>query len=81
MVTIEDDLAVCIERLCGERQSTFDQVLNEILGLGLDAWENSRDNSESEKLWTTPRALGGRLVQPHPCTADALAASEGDDYR
>ena len=80
-VTIEDSIAVRIEGLRAERHMTFKEAINEILSVGLDAWENRASSSEAPRSWTTPRDLGGTLLPYQASTAEMLAIAEGEDYK
>ncbi|MCD0444475.1 hypothetical protein LO763_12680 [Glycomyces sp. A-F 0318] len=60
---------------------TFKEAINEILSLGLDAWDNPGVQTEQKRTWTTPRDLGGQVLPYQASTAEMLALAEGEDYK
>ncbi|WP_199041326.1 hypothetical protein [Glycomyces salinus] len=80
-MTIEDSIAVRIEGLRAERHMTFKEAINQILNLGLDAWDGPGDRAEERSVWTTPMDLGGQVLPYQANTAEMLALAEGEDYK
>jgi hypothetical protein len=78
-MTLDDDLAIRLERRRAERGQTFKEALNEAVRLGL-AVEEQAAPPASAVARTTPLPLGRRLAGDLDSVADALAVAEGDAY-
>lgn len=79
-VTLDDDLAVRLERRRTEYGGTFKDVVNEALRAGLTTLEAPDRPADGERVVTQPLPLGRRLVADVDDVADALAIGEGEDY-
>ena len=77
-LTIDDDVAVQLERLRRDRNSSFKQVVNELLRAGL---ENVKKPKRSTTVRTKTVGLGRCLIGNVDDIAEALALTEGDDFR
>jgi len=79
-LTIDDDLAVILERLRTDRGLPFKQVVNDALRLGVAALDRGPDRPR-EPYRTRSVSLG----QPHlpnlDNVAEALAIAEGESFR
>jgi hypothetical protein len=79
-VTIDDDLAVRLERERLEQHKTFKEYLNEVLRAGLAARAGA-GAAPAERFHTEPAHLGQRLVGDVHSISELLAIAEGDDHR
>lgn len=79
-LTLDDDLAVRLERMQAERGATFKDTVNETLRAGIEALESGGASRRGEPFHTTPLPLGRRLVEDLDDVADALAVAEGEDF-
>jgi hypothetical protein len=79
-VTLDDDLAVCLEQRRAERGMTFKEALNDAVRRGLAAAEEP-EPAETAAVTTRPLPLGRRLVGDIDGVAEALAAVEGEAFR
>lgn len=80
-VTIDDDLAMRLERERAERHETFKEYLNEVIRIGLAAINNPRCTSSTKPFHTKRLQLGQRLIDNMDNIAEVLAIAEGEDYR
>jgi Arc/MetJ family transcription regulator len=76
-ITLDDDVAVRLERLRGPER-TFRELVNDALRRGLDAIE--RPSPRRRKSYTTPADVG-LLVPNIDDVWGVIAAVEGDDHR
>jgi len=79
-LTIDDDLAVVIERLRTSRGVSFKQVVNEALRLGLAGLERGAERRR-EPYRTRAVSLGRPRLASLDNIAEALAIAEGEAYR
>ena len=79
-VTLDDDLAIRLERRRAEHGQTFKEALNEAVRLGLAAQQDV-GLAASPPAVTRPLPLGRRLIGDLDSVADALALAEGEAYR
>jgi hypothetical protein len=79
-VTLEDDLAVRLERHRSQHGESFKQALNEAVRAGLNQIEGSAE-APREVRRTEPLALGRRLAGSIDDIGEVLAIAEGEDYR
>jgi hypothetical protein len=79
-VTLDDDLAIRLERHRAQRGESFKQALNEAVRVGLAKLEE-RAGTVPEVSQTRPLPLGRRLVGSIDNVGDVLAIAEGEDYR
>jgi hypothetical protein len=77
-LTLEDDVAVRLERLRRERDVKLKDVVNEALRRGLDSLETPATPRKPFRMRTFD---GGRLLVPIDNVAEALALAEGDDFK
>lgn len=78
-VTLDDDVAVALERLRTERGLTFRQALNETIREGLAARARRARGPEVPIKTTPARALGPRLAS-FDNTSELIALIEGDTH-
>jgi hypothetical protein len=79
-VTLDDDLAIRLERHRSQHGESFKQALNEAIRAGLNHIENSAE-APREVRRTEPLALGRRLAGSIDDIGEVLAIAEGEDYR
>lgn len=79
-LTIDNDLAVMLERLRVERGLSFKQVVNEALRLGLATLEQGP--SRRRQVYRTKAvSLGQPRLSNLDNVAEALAIAEGEAFR
>lgn len=76
-MTLDDDLAVRLERRRAERGMTFKDALNDAVRRGLAAAEE-HEQAGPVGVTTRPLPLGRRLIGDIDNVAEALAAAEGE---
>jgi plasmid stability protein len=79
-ITLDDDLAIRLERRRAEHGTTFKDVVNDTLRAGLAALEAPPTGPTGEVAVTRPLPLGRRLIADVDDVADALAIAEGEDF-
>jgi len=77
-LTLDDDIAILLKRLCEERQVPFRALLNQALREGLRQLEAPRP---TVPFHTAPVSLGQCLVGNLDDIAEVLALAEGDAFR
>ncbi len=78
-LTLDDDVAVRLEKLREERNDSFKAIVNEALRRGLDRIEAPPERREPYRL--RPFSPGRCLVNELDDVAGVLAVVEGDDFR
>lgn len=80
-LTLDDDVAVHLERLRTRRNHSLKKVVNDVLRAGLAALEAPAAHEKRARYRTRPVSGGA----PHPPNVDniaeVLALSEGEDHR
>lgn len=79
-VTLDDDLAVRLERHRTQHGESFKQALNEAVRAGLNQLEHDPDAGREVRR-TQPLALGRRLAGSLDDIGELLAVAEGENYR
>ena len=79
-VTLDDDLAIRLERHRTQRGESFKQALNEAVRVGLAKLEEGAD-AAPRMSQTRPLPLGRRLVGSIDNVGEVLAIADGEDYR
>jgi hypothetical protein len=79
-LTIDDDLAVTLERLRTERGLSLKQVVNETLRIGLATMEQGTGRRPQAYL-TRAVSLGRPRLANIDDVAEALAVAEGETFR
>ncbi len=79
-VTLDDDLAVRLERHRSIHRESFKQALNEVIRAGLNQLERGAAVTHEIRR-TRPLALGRRMVGAIDDIAEVLAIAEGEDHR
>jgi hypothetical protein len=77
-LTIDDDVAVRLERERRKRRVSFKAIVNDTLRSGLDALDQPR---RSAQFRTTGFKLGPSLVGSLDNIEEVLSRSEGEDHR
>lgn len=78
-LTLEDDVAVRLEKLREDRGDSLKAVVNEALRRGLDALD--RGVEDRPRYQVRPVHLGRSPLPNLDKTATALAFGEGEDHR
>lgn len=79
-ITLDDDLAIRLERHRAQHKQSFKRALNEAVRVGLAELEDRAD-AVPEVSHTRPLALGRRLAGNIDNVSEVLAIAEGEDYR
>jgi hypothetical protein len=78
-ITLEDDVAVRLEREMKKRGTSFKGVVNDVLRAGLDTLEAPR---RDRKIFRTePLDLGGSLIGSLDNIEEVLCRVEGEDHK
>lgn len=78
-LTIDEDVALLLERARKDSGLGFKQLVNKALRLGLQHLEQDRP-PKKRRAFTKPSQAGACRV-PLTSVSEALALAEGDDYR
>ena len=78
-LTLDQDVAASLRRVREKRKLTLKGAVNEALRRGLREMEE--DSPMGESYSTEPVSLGGCLMGSLDDVAEALAVSEGEDFR
>lgn len=78
-LTLEDDVAVRLEKLRAERTDSFKAIVNDALRRGLDAIEAPDDEREPYRI--RPHSLGRCKLPGLDRTSEVLAWAEGEWYK
>lgn len=78
-LTIEDDVAIRLEKLRDERGDSFKAVVNDALRRGLDALDEP--SAERPLYRTTPHSAGRCRLPNLDSVHDALVFAEGEGYK
>jgi hypothetical protein len=79
-VTLDDDLAIRLERRRADRHASLKDTLNEAIRVGLAALDAGALTSSAASV-TRPLPLGRRRIESVDNVAEALAIAEGESYR
>jgi hypothetical protein len=77
-LTLDDDVAVRLERVRRARDANLKEVVNEVLRRGLDSIEGPR--KPRKPFSTRTYDMGAQLV-PLDNVAEAISLIEGDDHK
>lgn len=77
-LTLDDDVAVLLERARAERGGSLKEVVNDALRRGL---RHLDEELPGEPYRTPPASLGRLKVGSLDDVAEALAAAEGEEFR
>ena len=76
-LTIADDLAAQLDRVCAARKARLEDVVNEALRIGLKLVADR----EQTPFHTESVSLGRNLLGNIDDISEALAVAEGEDFR
>jgi hypothetical protein len=79
-ITLDDDVAVRLEREQRRRRGSFKAVLNDVLRAGLDAAER-REQTRRKPFTTKGFDLGPSLVGSLDNVEEVLSRAEGEEHR
>jgi hypothetical protein len=77
-LTLDDDVAAMLRRVCESRAATLRDVVNEALRLGLAQMES---RPPQRRFRTASVDLGGCLVGNVDDVSEVLAIAEGEDFK
>lgn len=77
-LTLDDDVAVRLERLRRERDASFKDIVNDVLRAGLRAKQNS---PKPRPKFCTKTFDGKEFLIPIDNAAEAIALLEGEDHK
>jgi hypothetical protein len=82
-LTIEDDVAVRLDRLRTERRTNLKAVVNDVLRAGLDATEAAGREARGVRApyRIQPESLGPPYLPNLDDIAEVLAFAEGEEWR
>ena len=78
-LTIDDDIAVQLERLRRRGKGSLKEIVNDLLRRGLQSME--APSGKRRVYRTRPVRLGRCLVDSIDDISEALALAEGEDFR
>lgn len=78
-LTLDDDIAVTIERLRRSQRLSLKEIVNRALRFGLRHFET--DSQPEARFRTAEVSLGRCRLGDLVSVSDALAIAEGDDYK
>ena len=78
-LTLDNDVAVALERLRREKDASLKDIVNETLRKGLQ--EAARSPRKPRRFRTRVLRTGRCLLPSLDCASRALAAAEGEDFR
>jgi predicted CopG family antitoxin len=76
-LTIDDDVAMELERLRRERDKSLKDIINDVLRRGL---REMRARPKREPFRTTVQDMGAFLVKVD-CVAEAIASAERENFK
>lgn len=79
-LTLDDDVAVALRRLCEADGLAFKQAVNSVLRAGIVARASQKPLSPGT-AWTTPSDVGQPRLLNIDDIHETLRIGEGDDYR
>jgi hypothetical protein len=77
-LTLDDDVAVQLERLRSERDVSLKEIVNDTLRLGLRAAETPAKPRKPYRMKTFD---GGKQLVPFDNVAETISLIEGDDHK
>ncbi len=78
-ITLDDDVAVMLERIQQKEKKPFKQVVNEVLRRGL---VQARSEKKPHAYYSTPELDAGACKYPNlDNIGEILAAAEKEDYK
>jgi hypothetical protein len=80
-LTLDDDVAIELKQMCGQRGVRFKHVVNQALRAGLRALQETPDDGDGEPYRTSPVSLGRPTYPDLDNVAELLAVAEGDEHR
>jgi len=79
-ITLDDDVAIELKRMCADRSARFKLVVNQALRAGLRALREP-DDGGGPPYRTPPVSLGRPTYPDLDNVAELLAVAEGDEHR
>ncbi|MDQ3887520.1 MAG: ribbon-helix-helix protein, CopG family [Actinomycetota bacterium] len=79
-LTLDDDVAAQLDQLRARGTQSFKELVNEVLRAGLQCLE-SAEHAQPRGPYTRAVSLGKVRLPDVDDVSEALAVTEGDDYR
>ena len=80
-LTLDDDVAIELQRLQRKRREPFKQTVNAALRAGLAALAGGRGRATGRRVYTEPVSVGTPRLKNLDNISEVLAFAEGEDYR
>lgn len=80
-LTLDDDVAVELQRLQRKRREAFKQTVNAVLRAGLSTLSSRRRAGETPAVRTETASLGAPRLKNLDNISEVLAFAEGEAYR
>jgi hypothetical protein len=80
-LTLDEDVAIEIQRLHRQRRETFKETVNAVLRAGLSTLASQRRSSGTPRVHTEPASLGTPRLKNLDNISDVLAFAEGEGHR
>jgi len=80
-LSLDDDVAIELQRLQRKRGDAFKQTVNAVLRAGLSIMAGRRSGSGTPRIRTEPASLGTPRLKNLDNISEVLAFAEGEDYR
>ncbi len=80
-LSLDDDVAIELQRLQRKRGEAFKETVNAVLRAGLSIVARRRTGVETPPVRTEPAVLGTPRLKNLDNISEVLAFAEGEDYR
>lgn len=80
-LSLDEDVALELQRLQRKRGDAFKQTVNAVLRAGLSVMAGRRSGAQPHRVTTEPASLGTPRLKNLDNISEVLAFAEGEDYR
>jgi hypothetical protein len=80
-LTLDDDVAIELQRLQRQRREAFKDTVNCVLRAGLSALEGRKRKGQAKRFRTEAVSLGKPRLKDLDNISEVLAFAEGEGYR
>lgn len=80
-LSLDDDVAIELQRLQRKRGEAFRQTVNAVLRAGLATLTGRRREPDRRQVYTEPVSVGTPRLKNLDNISEVLAFAEGEDYR